>query len=169
MNQLTQLHLDIDLRVQNIRVDHPDWLCGKGCDHCCRQLACVPELTFAEWDLLREGLADLPQSQRQEIGRKMLALASSPSRPVTCPLLDISSGNCSVYRQRPVACRTYGFYVQRDLGLYCLDIETRVAAGSLARVVWGNHDAIDHRLSGLGEKRALTGWFEDWTGGEGGA
>ncbi len=44
------------------------------------------------------------------------------------------------YAQRPVACRTYGFYVQRELGLYCGDIEARVAGGELADVVWGNHD-----------------------------
>jgi Fe-S-cluster containining protein len=67
-----------------------------------------------------------------------------------------------VYAQRPVACRTYGFYVQRELGLYCQDIESRVTDGTLADVVWGNHDAIDHRLGGLGETLALTEWFERW-------
>jgi Fe-S-cluster containining protein len=71
-----------------------------------------------------------------------------------------------VYAQRPVACRTYGFYVQRELGLYCHDIETRVADGSLDAVVWGNHDAIDHRLAGLGEIRLLTEWFERWERGK---
>jgi Fe-S-cluster containining protein len=44
-----------------------------------------------------------------------------------------------VYTQRPVACRTYGFYVQRKLGLYCRDIESREAEGALVDVVWGNH------------------------------
>jgi len=34
----------------------------------------------------------------------------------------------------------------------------------LADVVWGNHDAIDRRLAGLGETRMLTEWFESWTG-----
>ena len=162
MTPLTELHVDIDLRVQNIRADRTDWLCGKGCDHCCRQLACVPQLTLAEWDLLREGLTALPEARLLEISNNMAALSSSPSRPVTCPLLELSTGNCPVYTHRPVACRTYGFYVQRDLGLYCHDIETLVADGALVDVVWGNHDAIDHRLCGLGEKRALTGWFEDW-------
>jgi len=41
---------------------------------------------------------------------------------------------------RPVACRTYGFCLQRDLGLYCRDIESRVA--------------------GLGEARPLAEWCE---------
>jgi len=67
-----------------------------------------------------------------------------------------------VYVHRPVACRTYGFYVQRDKGLYCKDIESRVAGGDWAEVVWGNQDAIDRRLCGLGETRDLTEWFARW-------
>ena len=61
-----------------------------------------------------------------------------------------------------MACRTYGFYVQREHGLYCHAIESRVADGALADVVWGNHDAIDRRLSRLGEVRALDEWFARW-------
>lgn len=162
MTTLTQLHIDIDLRVQTIREACPDWLCGKGCDNCCRRLADVPQLTAAEWNLLREGLAELAPERLQEIRRDMAALAGQQVRPVVCPLLDLASGACPVYAQRPVACRTYGFYVQRDLGLYCHDIESRVADGALAGVVWGNHDAIDRRLAGLGEIRPLTDWFECW-------
>jgi Fe-S-cluster containining protein len=164
MTTLVQLHEDINARVQTIREDHAEWLCGKGCDSCCRQLADVPRLTRAEWDLLKEGLSGLPPERLQEIRRNMVALSGSQSRPVICPLLDISTGACPVYAQRPVACRTYGFYVQRDLGLYCHDIEVLVADGALAGVVWGNHDAIDHRLAGLGEVRPLTDWFECWDG-----
>lgn len=160
---LARLHVDIDVRVQSIRADRSDWLCGKGCDGCCRQLADVPQLTLAEWDLLREGLAELPAARLQEIGRNMAALSGGRSRPITCPLLDLATGACPVYAWRPVACRTYGFYVQRDLGLYCHDIESRVADGALDDVVWGNHDAIDRRLSGLGEIRALTDWFGRWS------
>ena len=156
---LQQLHLDIDRRVGSIREDSPDWLCGKGCDQCCRRLAEVPQLTAAEWALLQEGLGALTADHLQEISRKISALADQPSRPIVCPLLDQSSGACPVYLQRPVACRSYGFYVQRDLGLYCHDIEPLVAEGKLADVVWGNHDAIDQRLIGLGESRPLTEWF----------
>ncbi|HET7831418.1 MAG TPA: YkgJ family cysteine cluster protein [Gallionella sp.] len=162
MTTLAQLHVDIDVRVQTIRGGHSDWLCGKGCDSCCRRLADVPQLTLAEWDLLREGLTDLPPERFQEIRRNMAALTSQRSRPIICPLLDFSTGTCPVYTQRPVACRTYGFYVQRNKGLYCHDIESRVADGTLVDVVWGNHDAIDHRLADLGEIRALTDWFERW-------
>ena len=166
MTTLTQLHADIDVRVQTIRENRSDWLCGKGCDSCCRRLADVPQLTLAEWDLLREGLTALAPERLLEIRRNMTALTGQQSAPVTCPLLDLDTGSCPVYAQRPVACRTYGFYVQRDLGLYCNDIESRVADGALADVVWGNHDAIDHRLAGLGESRALTDWFERWDNGK---
>jgi Fe-S-cluster containining protein len=92
----------------------------------------------------------------------MTALAGQQTRPIVCPLLDQPTGACMVYAQRPVACRSYGFYVQRELGLYCQGIESRVAEGALADVVWGNHDAIDHRLGGLGEILALTEWFDRW-------
>jgi len=162
---LSLLHADIDARVQAIRETRPDWLCGKGCDSCCRRLAEVPRLSAAEWGLLREGLATLPPERLREICRDTAALAGEHARPVVCPLLDQATGACPVYAQRPVACRTYGFYVQRELGLYCRDIESRVADGTLADVVWGNHDAIDHRLARLGEIRALTDWFEHWESG----
>lgn len=159
---LTRLHSEIDARVHSIRENRPDWLCGKGCDQCCRRLAEIPQLTAAEWDLLKEGLAGLPAEHLREIGEKMTALAAQPARPLVCPLLDHTTGACPVYAQRPVACRTYGFYAQRDLGLYCGDIESRVADGALADVVWGNHDAIDRQLTNLGESRPLTEWFAAW-------
>lgn len=159
MSTLAKLHADIDLRVQTIRTDRPDWPCGKGCDNCCRRLAEMPRLTLAEWDLLREGLTELSPERLQEISKN---IATSSARPITCPLLDLSTGACPVYAQRPVACRSYGFYVQRELGLYCSDIESQVAEGDLNEVVWGNHDAIDHRLAGLGETRSMSDWFERW-------
>ena len=165
MSTLSRLHLDIDARVHSIRENRPDWLCGKGCDSCCRRLAAVPQLTAAEWDLLRTGLEALASEQLAEISRKMAAaaaLSGQPPRPVVCPLLDQSTGACPVYAQRPVACRTYGFYVQRDKGLYCHDIESRVSDGALDDVVWGNHDAIDQQLAGLGESRVLSEWFALW-------
>lgn len=162
MPALIRLHQEIDARVASIRENHPEWLCGKGCDSCCRRLAAVPQLTAAEWELLRGGLAALAPEQLAVIHRNVADLAGQSSRPVVCPLLDRNTGACPVYAERPVACRSYGFYVQRDKGLYCHDIEGQEAAGSLADVVWGNHDAIDQRLASLGERRALTAWFAEW-------
>ena len=162
MNILTQLHADIDARVSAVSDDNPDWLCRLGCDGCCKRLAEVPRLTAEEWDLLRAGLAALPPERLREIGRDVAALAEQASRPIVCPMLDQSAGACRVYAHRPVACRTYGYYVKRDQGLYCTDIEARVAYGDWAGVVWGNHDTIDRRLDGLGDSRDLTEWFAIW-------
>lgn len=162
MNTLDQLYADIEVRVQAIRGGHPDWLCRMGCDGCCRRLAEVPLLTATEWDWLKEGLAALPPERLREIGQDIASLAEQSSRPIVCPLLDQSAGACLVYAHRPVACRTYGFYVQHDQGLYCKDIESRVVGGDWAEVVWGNQDAIDRRLGGLGDSRELTEWFVRW-------
>jgi uncharacterized protein len=159
LTALTDLQADIDLRVRNIRDEHVDWPCHRGCDNCCRRLADVPQLTALEWDWLQAGLANLPVEQLQEIRQNMADLARQPARPIICPLLERSTGACRVYAYRPVACRTYGFYVQRDQGLYCTDIEARVARGDWAEVVWGNHDVIDRRLKGMGDTQALTRWF----------
>lgn len=156
MNILVQLHADIDARVRAIRGDYPDWLCRMGCDSCCQRLAEIPRLTNEEWDWLREGLVALPTESLREIELEVAALVEQPLRPIICPLLNRSAGVCWVYAHRPVACRTYGFYIQRDQGLYCQDIQSRVADGDWAGVVWGHHDAIDRRLSNLGETRELT-------------
>ncbi|MGR9087171.1 MAG: YkgJ family cysteine cluster protein [Gammaproteobacteria bacterium] len=162
MNALAELHDDIEARVQTIRDNSPDWLCRRGCDGCCRRLADVPRLTAAEWDWLREGLAALPPELLRKIARDIAGMSEQPSRPIVCPLLDQTAGSCRVYAHRPVACRTYGFYVQRDQGLYCKDIESRLAGGAWSDAVWGNHDAIDRRLNSLGDTRELTEWFERW-------
>lgn len=162
MGALKRLHSEIDGRVNTIRAHHPEWLCGKGCDHCCRQLADVPRLTADEWELLRAGLAVLPRERLEDIRRELAAMPPRPAAPIVCPLLDHLTGSCPVYAQRPVPCRTYGFYVQRDLGLYCSRIEALVADGALSDVIWGNQDGVDHKLLGLGPMRALGEWFELW-------
>lgn len=159
MTRLHEIHLTIDERVRSIRENHPDWLCSKGCDKCCRQLADIPRLTAGEWDLLKHGLATLPGERFEAVASAIDGLAKQSTRPVVCPILDHASGACPVYAQRPVACRSYGFYAQRDKGMYCEDIKVRVDAGDLADVVWGNHDAIDRALADIGEMRSLTEWF----------
>ena len=159
MNPLSVLHEAVEHRVDAIRQHAPGWLCGKGCDRCCRQLAALPQLTTVEWNLLYEGFGALPAEQQASVRRRLTALGATPTARVTCPLLDPASGACPVYAQRPVACRTYGFYVQRDKGLYCGDIEAQVASGALDDVVWGNHETIEQQLAALGEARSLHEWF----------
>jgi hypothetical protein len=63
-----------------------------------------------------------------------------------CPFLDDSAGKCLEYAYRPVACRTYGFYVERDRGLYRAKIEAMVDRGECSDVIWGNQSAIDPQL-----------------------
>ena len=160
---LTQLHAEIDARVHAIRESRPDWLCRRGCAACCHRLADIPQLTRVEWDLLKEGLEALPANEREAIRDRVLALVAQPSRPLLCPMLDEAAGACGVYPYRPVACRTYGFFVERDLGLYCKDIEAQVERGELSMVIWGNQDRIARSLSEWGEARALTEWIQAWT------
>lgn len=156
---LARLHVDIEARVAGLREGRPDWPCAKGCDRCCRSLANLPQLTRVEWELLREGLARLPAARLAEIRAALHELGEAPKAPVTCPLLDQATGACPVYAHRPVACRTYGFYLQRGIGLYCGEIRDRVEAGAWPDAVWGNQDAVDRILSGLGDMRSLAAWF----------
>lgn len=162
MSAITLLHADIDERVKAIRETQPDWLCRQGCDGCCRRLAEVPIIAAEEWRLLRAGLSALPPEQLAAIKLKVTAMADQLPRHIVCPMLDQTAGACQVYAHRPVACRTYGFYVQHNQGLYCKDIESQVDSGALAVVVWGNHDVIDRRLGELGDARELTEWFASW-------
>lgn len=159
---LTKLHADVDQRVNTIRAAHPDWLCRSGCEGCCHRLSDIPQITAEEWALLREGLEQLPEVLQHNIRQNIAALTDQESRPIVCPMLNQETGTCRVYLYRPTACRTYGFYVQRDKGLYCKDIESQVANGKLDDVIWGNQDAIDKRLKYTGETRELTAWFGDW-------
>jgi uncharacterized protein len=160
MNILSRLHSEIEERVQSIRSNNPDWPCRMGCDTCCRQLADIPKISAIEWELLKKGLAKLPEEQIKKIRQAVTTIGNQTSS-IVCPLLDQSIGACCVYQYRPVVCRTYGFYVRRGIGIHCKEIESLVNKGSLNEVVWGNHDVIDHQLCGLGETRALNSWFTE--------
>jgi Fe-S-cluster containining protein len=157
-----QLLEAIDVRVSHIRQAHPDWLCAKGCDSCCRQLAAALPLTPVEWALLRHGLVLLPASRLEQIRQQVARVAEQRSGPFVCPLLDQTSGACPVYAQRPVACRTYGFYVQRDKGLYCQEIAALEERDGLREVVWGNHEAVEQQLRQGGEPLPVHEWFARW-------
>ncbi len=164
MNKLIQLHVDIDTRINAIRDDNTDWQCKMGCDGCCHRLAEVPRLTTVEWELLQTGLIALPSEILQEISHAVATLSKQSTPFVVCPMLDKLKGACVVYEHRPVACRTYGYYVQYDQGLYCNDILERVTGDVLKDVVWGNHNTVDRQLRYLGETKDLTKWFANWEG-----
>ena len=152
---LIELQSEIDLRVREIVSANPEWPCRRGCDVCCRRLADVPRATLAEWDLVAEGMARLAPPVVAGVKERIRALEGA-ERPMVCPFLNRDEGSCLIYEQRPAACRTYGFYVERDRGLYCGQIEARVEAGEFADVVWGNAAAVEARL---GQKIDLLTWF----------
>ncbi len=92
-----------------------------------------------------------------EAARQRIREAAGSELPVICPLLDRSTNTCLIYEARPIACRTYGFYAERDKVLGCGQIE------SLARespdVVWGNHAALEARVQSLGAAAPLSEWL----------
>lgn len=149
MDVLRVLDNQIAARCAATTAQVEDWPCRSGCDHCCRHLAREPLLTLEEWLRLQPRLT-------AEI-RERNAQLQGP--PFVCPFLHQHNGACGVYEQRPIACRTYGFYVERDQGLYCHQIRERVESGEFAQVTWGNQTAIDRRLDELGGRRTLSHWI----------
>ena len=100
---------------------------------------------------------EAPPGDTARLIKQRIRDTAGASRPVVCPLLDNSSGTCLVYEARPVACRTYGFYVQRGDVLGCGRIET--ISRQSAEVVWGNHAAVDEKLRSLGPAAELATWL----------
>lgn len=158
MESLPTIQQQAEQCASAVLAAHPDWPCRRGCDLCCRRLAALPVLTSNEWRLLEDGLRLLRIDVRRRIRQRIETMAAAA--PYTCPLLEAESGACLVYEQRPVACRTYGFYVERDKGLYCGLIRERVESGEFADVVWGNQELVDLRLDGLGPRAGFREWFE---------
>lgn len=155
MTQLYQIQEAVRLRTGAIASTHGDWPCRKGCDECCRRLASAPRVSRLEWEGIAAALDALPLPEA-ELARRRIADSAQADRPVVCPLLDSDSGACVVYAARPVACRAYGFYVERQWVLGCGRIE---AIGQQSpEVVWGNHTALEEDLRELGPVRALSDW-----------
>lgn len=152
----------IDNRVEKMVKKRPDWLCHKGCDQCCRQLAEPPLLTAAEWNLLCEGLIRLAPTLQQKVGERIRALGQqAPTGPLTCPLLDDASGACLVYDYRPAMCRMYGFYVSGMHNLWCNMLQEKYESGAFDDVVLGNHRPIERALQQhAGVSRSLVTWYQ---------
>ncbi|MEI9974280.1 MAG: YkgJ family cysteine cluster protein [Ignavibacteriota bacterium] len=157
MDRLIQIRDTVRLRTEEIARTQPSWPCRKGCDDCCRSLASVPRVTREEWHALSAAVADLPEATAAAALRRIRDSATA-TRPVVCPLLDTDSGACLVYEARPVACRAYGFYAERESVLGCTRIET-IGQG-LPDIVWGNHAALEDRLRLLGADAPLWEWLD---------
>lgn len=169
-SRLLAIYDDVERRARATGDAHAWWPCRRGCDTCCRRLADVPRLVRAEWELLQEGLASLEADVRAAVLARIEALdvaerAGELPRHVTCPMLDEAEGACRVYAHRPGACRTYGFYVERDLGLHCELVTAAVEehAAGVEPVVWGNQAGVDYALARLAETAdaplPLTAWL----------
>ena len=155
MSRLVQIDRDIDHRVAAIVESWPDWPCRKGCADCCRSLAAEPTITAAEWHRLNAALDQLPP-EVATAARHRIRSGHAAARPVTCPLLDTASGACLIYDARPIACREYGFYAERDKVLGCARIHA--IAEAEATVIWGNHTAVEAQQAELGLARPLSHW-----------
>lgn len=156
-DSLRVLHDAIAARAGGLATAHAGWPCRKGCDACCRRLAAPPRLSAAEWDLLHAGIQALPEALRGEVAARVRSMPAHG--PIVCPFLHRDSAACLVYEHRPVACRTYGFYRERDRGLYCEELHARVEHGEFADAVWGNAASIEHGLLACGGMRDLHAWF----------
>ena len=160
MSSTNQLHIiqeEIRARVEDIASAHGAWPCRKGCDECCHRLASVPIVTREEWLLIAGELARLDPATADAI-RERIQKSADASRPVVCPILDRDSGTCLVYDARPIACRSYGFYVERESVLGCHRIE-QVAEES-PTVIWGNGGALEDKLQPLGPGAELYRWLD---------
>ncbi len=156
MSPLHQIQETVRARAEEIVSARAGWPCRKGCDECCRSLAAPPRVSEAEWDAIAGALEMLPRPIAVA-ARKRIRESASAVRPVVCPLLDLESGTCLVYDARPVACRAYGFYAEREYVLGCRRIE---AAGDAApNIVWGNHAALEGELRELGPAAELAAWM----------
>lgn len=154
--RLLAIYDDVERRTRATGDAHAWWPCRRGCDTCCRRLADVPRLVSAEWELLQEGLAALAPPVRADVMARIEDLGAAERegrlpRHVTCPMLDETEGACRVYAHRPGACRTYGFYVERGIGLHCELITEAVAEREASGdpVVWGNQEGVDYALARL--------------------
>jgi uncharacterized protein len=146
----------IESRVQAIRFERDWWPCQRGCDHCCRHLAHPPEFSAAEWKRVDEAVAQLPSSEQVVVKQRINALLQQIAEDtldssVVCPYLNEQEGACRIYDARPIACRTYGFFVARDHDQYCQQIETTINQRGETAIVWGNAESVRHdieRISG---------------------
>ncbi|HXG61327.1 MAG TPA: YkgJ family cysteine cluster protein [Planctomycetota bacterium] len=133
MEEYRRLLERADAWYRSVRERFPDRVpCGKGCRDCCLGLF---DITPADAELLREGLAQAPADVRADIERRARDLverlrAEFPRLgedldgwsereidelcdrlgPVECPALG-PAGECRLYAHRPLTCRLSGIPV----------------------------------------------------------
>lgn len=121
---------DVDAWYRSVQASHPDQVpCTRGCRECCIGLF---DISLADRDLLREGLAGADPEVRKDIQSRASAQVArlreiepdlgdtldgmSPEAiddlcdrvgPVECPVLG-REGECRLYPHRPLTCRMSG-------------------------------------------------------------
>lgn len=163
MAALYEIQEQIRVRTEAIAAAHGDWPCRKGCDDCCRHLASAPRITREEWLPIASAIIGLPAGIADDV-RQRIRDSAEMERPVVCPLLDCGSGACLVYEVRPLACRAYGFYAERQLVLGCHQIET--ISRQSPDVIWGNHELLEERMNQSGPAAGLSAWLDSMEGDE---
>jgi uncharacterized protein len=157
MTPLHQIQEQVRQRTEEIASAPGDWPCRKGCDECCRHLASVPRVSEAEWLPILAAIQALPSVIAGQV-RQRIRDSAAMSRPIVCPLLDRASGDCLVYEARPVACRAYGFYAERESVLGCSQVE--LLSRQSPDVIWGNHAALEEKMRALGAAAELHVWMD---------
>lgn len=118
-------------------------------------------MTELEWRQLRSSLAALEGTTRQNVMAKIRALTPGQGR-VVCPMLDLAEGACVVYDGRPLACRTYGYYVHDRDDKWCAQVTDHLVETAAPHVVMGNEAALERRLSrASGPVRGLDEWIRE--------
>jgi uncharacterized protein len=157
---LEALYARVEARAADLSAARSAWPCRRGCDHCCRHLAAPLPGSGAEWAYLWEGFRRLSAPQQAAVRERVARMArEGAARPYTCPLLDPSTGACSVYAHRPLTCRSYGFSLSRGEGNWCHLIAGMLAQEGAEGLLWANQDALEDAVRRL-DGRTLT--FFEW-------
>ena len=130
MDEYKELLAKVDAWHRSVKERHPDQVpCTKGCRDCCIGLF---DVSLADRDLLREGLAAADSAARKEIEERAAALLvrlrelapdlgdtldgwsaekiddlCDEAGDVECPVLG-REGECRLYAHRPLTCRMSG-------------------------------------------------------------
>ena len=132
--------------------------CRAGCFGCCIGLF---EISLPEAALVRAGVEKLSPADRADVVRRARRIAEEtagafPGDPVggfldpdrseaaddayfevvadrACPMLELPSGRCRIYEERPVTCRTYGFAWAKDGAVIHPPCGLNLPGASLAR------------------------------------
>ena len=166
--------------------------CRAGCFGCCVGLF---DISMPEAALVREGVARLSAPDREEVVHRSRRIVEEtatffpgdaragllePERSEesddeyfevvadrSCPMLELPSGRCRIYEERPITCRTYGFAWARDGAVFhppCgLNLpgapKDRQLATAIDLGLLDNADDVDRALAatlGIGPGRETT-------------